>query len=182
MIRLVQIIVAFSITLSAVDQSFSQAKLAIQKEKSDINFSVKNFGINTGGTLSGLEGDIQFDTDQLEKSYFDIKIPVKSINTNNKARDKHLLSDDYFDVEQYSWISFKTTEIVRVEDGFSAKGNLTIKNISRTIALPFTYEEHNNEGIFKAKLKINRLNFKVGKSSWVLGNEVKIDVEVVVKK
>ena len=63
------------------------------------------------GTIKGVSGTIHFDINNLSKSYFEAKANIKSINTSNKTRDKHLNALDYFHTEKFPHITFKSESI-----------------------------------------------------------------------
>src|ERR1700722_3049754 len=78
---------------------------------SSVQFTIKNFGINTGGSFSGLQGNIQFDINHITNASFNVSIDANSINTGTQMRDDHLREDDYFDVKNYPRISFVSTKV-----------------------------------------------------------------------
>src|SRR6187549_3823218 len=80
-------------------------------DKSTVKFTVKNFGINTGGHFSGLEGAIDFDKDHPEKAVFSMSVEAAKVNTDNDSRDNHLRKEEYFDVAKYPKITFKSEKI-----------------------------------------------------------------------
>ena len=158
-----------------------QETLAIVQEETLVTFDIKNFGLRVNGSLGNLEGKIQFDENQLDLCSFEVRVPVGSIDTDNKSRDKHLRSADYFESEKYPWITFKSYAIVKSEESYEVRGNLTIKNFTQDVSIPFTYS--NVEGMmeFNGQFTLDRLDYGVGKSSWVLANEVNIKLKVVTK-
>ncbi|MCZ6899468.1 MAG: YceI family protein [Bacteroidetes bacterium] len=165
--------------LFLISPSLAQKQWVVNTELSKISFTIKNFGMNVKGGLADLNAIIRFDPNQLKSSNFRASLEVHTINTNNKKRDKHLRSEDYFDISQYARITFETIEILRNSKGFIAKGNLQIKNVTKQIDLPFTFSEHQGKGHFKSQFNLNRLDYGVGKSSWVLGDGVRVIIEVV---
>src|SRR5579872_4313152 len=78
---------------------------------SQIGFEIKNFGINTHGSFSGLEGRIVWDPNDLSKAVFDVSIGAATINTDNSMRDEHLRKDTYLDAGKYPRIRLVATEI-----------------------------------------------------------------------
>ena len=81
----------FFIALSCNVALRAQQKLTPVAAQSSINFTIRNFGFNTRGDLSGLKGKLYFDKNHLAQSSFDITVDVATINTGNSQRDKHLL-------------------------------------------------------------------------------------------
>ena len=167
--------------LMGVTRLQAQDKLLVAEEMTEIAFGIKNFGLNVNGSFSGLDGEIRFDEHLPESGSFDVKLPSNSINTGNKSRDKHLRSEDYFEVAKYPLITFKSSSVTRSGNGYEVRGKLTIKNITKDVVIPFTYKKVAGVGKFKGQLILNRRDYKVGKSSWVLGDAVKIYLTVGVR-
>ena len=69
--------------------------------KSAITFQIKNLGINVGGSFNGLKADINFDPSHLDSSSIEASVESNTVNTDNESRDRHLKSEDYFDVDKY---------------------------------------------------------------------------------
>ena len=65
-------------------------------EGSKVHFNIKNFGIKTGGDLSGLKGEILFFTTDMSACHFNVTVDAATIDTDNGSRDKHLKSADFF--------------------------------------------------------------------------------------
>jgi len=155
-------------------------------EKSEVKFSVKNFGINTPGSLNGLKGSIVFNPFNLSSSSFNVSVDVNTINTGIDSRDSHLKKEEYFDAEKFPTISFVSTGITGTQDGYTVTGKLTIKGVTKTISFPFTVQntvQSQDAGIiFTGSFNINRKDFNVGGSSAVLGNNVDVSLKVVAVK
>ncbi len=140
-----------------------------------ITFKIKNAGFYVNGSFTGLSASIKFDAQNLKESSFEATINSKSINTDNILRDVHLRTSEYFDVEKYPLITMKSTEIMRSMSGnFTANFDVIIKDKIKKITLPFFFKNN----IFSAKLTLNRRDFGVGGSSFLLSDEVIINIEV----
>ncbi|TAG07048.1 MAG: YceI family protein [Cytophagia bacterium] len=148
---------------------------------SNIEFKIKNAGFNVTGTLKGLEAKINFN-DGDKNDVIEASVKTATINTNNNARDRHLKRADYFDAEKYPTIQLKSTSFSKISnEKFNGFFKLTIKNVTKTIEMPFTFKKNGKNGSFEGSFVINRLDYGVGESSWVLGNNVtiKINIQVV---
>jgi polyisoprenoid-binding protein YceI len=164
------------ILLTLPAHTFAQTKQQVSSSK--ITFKIKNAGIYVDGTLSGLEADIQFDGKNLKNSKMVASVKTSTINTENNGRDKHLKADDYFDVAKYPKITFATSNFAESQSGnFIGYFDVTIKDKTKKVTIPFTFKNNTFSGNFT----INRLDFGVGSSSIVLGNEVKVNLEIVVQ-
>src|SRR5215813_14775855 len=102
-------------------------------EGSKVHFVIKNFGIATGGDFTGLSGSIKFDPKDLTTADFDVSVDANSIDTDIEARDNHLRKAEYFDVQTYPKLTFKSTKVTKTnKDGyFYMFGNLTIKGVTK---------------------------------------------------
>lgn len=137
-------------------------KQEINTQESGVTFEIGNMKVNTvEGSFDGMKGDVNFNPKDLKNSSFEVTIDAATVNTGNSKRDKHLKQDDFFGVEKYPTIKFKSDEVVRSKkEGYHiAKGNLTIRNISKAVKIPFTYKN----GVFEGTLKINRYDYSIGK-------------------
>lgn len=104
----------------------------------NVNFAVRHLGISlVRGRFDEVSGTIVADSDHPEKSSVQITIPTASIDTNVKMRDDDLRSDHYFDAAKYPQITFTSTRVEKVKDGFLAHGNLMMHGVTKEIALPY---------------------------------------------
>lgn len=153
---------------------------------SKIHFTIKNFGIKTGGQLSGLKGEIYFFTTDLTACRFTVTVDASTVDTDNGSRDDHLKGSEYFDAEKYPVISITSTKIDKTnktESGFYYfNGNLTMHGITKPVAFPFHVEKVNDTYLFTGDFEIDRLDFGVGDKSAVLSNTVNVSLSVFAKK
>lgn len=127
-------IVALGLGLTAQAQTWE-----LDKSHSEVGFSVKHMVIATvNGVFGEFDGTVSFDPDNLGASKITGVVQVASIDTKNERRDGHLRSDDFFNAEQYPEITFESTEIKKSGDGYVAVGNLTIRDVTKTVEIPFT--------------------------------------------
>ena len=150
---------------------------------STVQFKIKNFGINTGGSFSGLQGNIIFDINHPEDANFDVSIDANTINTDNEMRDNHLRNDTYFDVKNYPRIHFGSTKVTTSSGTgiLMISGKLTIKNHTKDILFPFTATATNDGYLFKAMFTINRRDFDVGGTS-IISDNLEVHLNIVAKK
>ena len=135
---------------------------------STVTFEIKNFGINTKGSFSGLQGKIVFNPAELAAASFDVSIDAATINTDNDMRDGHLKKESYFDVADYPRIRFVSTKIEAAGKGrYRVTGNLTIKKTTREISFLFTATPMGGDYIFNGQFTINRRDYEVGGASTI---------------
>ena len=168
-------------SFTAISQKYKPADAG-----SKVHFIIKNFGIETGGDLSGLAGDISFAPANITASIFYVSVAVKTIDTDNGMRDKDLKGKKYFDEETYPVITIKSTKINRTNKSASGwyyfTGTLTLHGVTKPIAFPFSATPKGNDYLFVGGFTINRMDYGVGGNSAVLGNTVKISLSVLARK
>jgi polyisoprenoid-binding protein YceI len=172
--------VRWAIALCCFIMLSSFALLALRPVDSDnaITFVIKNFGINTKGELKGLKGNIQWNEENPAASTINVSADVNTINTGIDGRDSHLKKEEYFDADKYPVLSFVSTGITPGNGSYTANGSLTIKGVTKTIAFPFTATKTANGYLFSGSFTINRIDYGVGKSSMVLGDDVDVALKV----
>jgi|SRR5215217_7758943 len=150
---------------------------------SSVQFKIKNFGIDVGGSFTGLQGIINFDENKPAEAIIDVSIDASTVNTNNGLRDDHLKNTTYFDVKNYPLIHFVSNKIITAEKPgvFLVSGNLTIKNQTKGISFPFTATAAGNGYVFKGGFMINRRDFGVGGLS-IISDNLEVLLNVLAKK
>lgn len=170
--------VLFALCMIVVSAMPSLAQ-KINVTKSAITFEIKNLGIKTHGTIGGVQATVQFNPSALATSSIEATADVNTINTDNDERDAHLKSADFFDLAHYPKISMKSISFVKKSgNNYIGQFNLTIRNHTKQLEVPFSYAEAGNAIVFKGTIKLNRLDFGVGDSSLVLSNDVIVTIEI----
>lgn len=150
--------------------------------RSAITFKIKNLGISTDGSFGGLQADVKFNPADLAGSSIQASVESATINTDNSSRDEHLRSEDFFDVAKYPKITLKSTSFKhRSGDNYTGKFDLTIKNKTQSVDIPFTAIQSNGATTFKGSFKINRRDFGVGSNSFTLSDEVIVSIDTEIK-
>jgi len=155
-------------------------------EGSKVHFTIKNFGIKTGGQLKGLNGEILFSTTDPSSCRFNVTVAASTVDTDKESRDRSLKKSEYFDVEKYPEITITSTKIDKTnktETGFYYfTGTLNLHGVTKTISFPFHVEKVNDNYLFTGEFEINRLDYGVGSSSAVLSDIVNVSLSVLAKK
>lgn len=153
----------------------------VANEGVSVNFELPEQG--TKGTLSGLKASIDFDQKDPASSKISASVDVKTLNTGDPKKDEHLLSADFFNAEKYPTISFISTSVKAVAGGFIATGNLTIKDSTKTVEMPFKFDEDTNGGgTFQGVLTIFSGDYGVTKKNTSGKDKVVVMLTVPVKK
>ena len=106
-----------------------------------IGFTGRHLMVSTvRGAFEKFSGTVEFDEKDIARSKADIQIEAASVNTRNTQRDEHFRSADFFDVEQYPSITFKSKRVVMQDEQHGQLiGDLTIRNITREVVLEGEY-------------------------------------------
>ena len=98
-------------------------------------FKVKHMMIsNVKGQFTRIKGTLNLDETNVTNSRVEASIEAASINTRDEQRDAHLKSADFFDVEKFPTLTFKSTRVTRVADGeLAVAGDLTIHGVTRNM-------------------------------------------------
>ncbi|WPU98991.1 YceI family protein [Mucilaginibacter sp. cycad4] len=151
--------------------------------KSDISFKIKNLGFNVAGTFSGLQADIRFKPNDLAGSSIEASVASSTVNSDNESRDNHLKSEDYFDVAKYPKITMKSVSFKRKSgSNYTGNFNVTIRDKTKLIEIPFTYTESGNAAQLKGSFMILRTDFGIGGKNLILSNEANVLVEAEISK
>ena len=134
----------------------------IDTTHSEVNFKVKHMMISTvTGIFEQFDGKIETIDKDFKNADFYFSVKIDSINTNNKDRDTHLRSDDFFGVEKYPELTFKSKSF----DGAKMIGDITIKGVTQQITLDAEYNGTavdpygQNKAGFEFEGSLNRKDF-----------------------
>jgi polyisoprenoid-binding protein YceI len=151
---------------------------------SSLSFQVQHFGISyVHGRFNEVSGDFSIDKADPAKSSCSLTIKVESVDTNNKQRDMHLKSPDFFNVKQFPTMTFKSTAFKAIKDGYEVTGDLTMHGETKSITFKLNGgKEMELKGMkrigFFTDLKINRSDFGMNKMLEMIGDTVYISVGV----
>ena len=168
----------------------------IDSAHSQIQFSVKHMMISTArGTFDRFSGTVEADEQNPTAAKVDVQIEAASINTRDEKRDGHLRSPDFFNAEQYPYITFKSTRVERLDENTGKLiGNLTIRDVTKEVVLDLDYAGQakspwgTTSAGFSASTKINRkdwdLNWNVALETggWLVGDQITVNIEVELVK
>ena len=132
----------------AVEQQFAErftqdkvgdsGAYAFDKAHSFIGFKVKHMGlIEVPGFFRDFTGTVNFDSKDISKSTVEFTAKVTSVDTGVAARDNHLRTADFFEVEKYPDLTFKSTKVEKKGDSWMLTGDFTLKGVTKSITFPF---------------------------------------------
>ena len=185
-------LLALSIAAAAV---LPAETYTIDKNHSDASFQIRHFASKVRGRFSDFEGTIQADPAKPEASSVVFTIKTASIDTNQPDRDKHLRTADFFDVEKFPEITFKSSKFTPAgKDKYDVTGTLTMHGVSKEVTLPVTFlgsmkDPRGNEvASFELETKLNRKDFGINwnktldNGGVMLSDDVDVTISLETKK
>jgi polyisoprenoid-binding protein YceI len=177
-----------------VGAAAAQGVYTIDTVHSNVNFKVRHLISKTGGEFNDFSGTITADFANLDRSSVEFVIDATSIDTKNEDRDKHLRSEDFFDVERFPEITFKSNKITRIDDTtFAVTGDLTMHGVTKQVTLTV---QHLGEMVamggtragYELSTVLNRKDFDIvwnktlDNGGLVLGDDVEVEIHLEVVK
>ena len=170
----------------------------VDKAHSAAEFKVRHMVSNVGGKFNDFAGTVNVDRANPVNSSVEFTIQAASVDTATPDRDKHLRSADFFDVEKFPTITFKSVKIAptKVKDTYDVTGDFTMHGVTKRITLPVTFlgfvkDPWGNERAgFELETTLNRKDYGINwnkaldNGGYLLSDDVKIAVnlETVKKK
>ena len=157
--------------------------------KSRIVFIGRQMGAASKGWFKKFTATIRFDPKNLDASKAEVTVDTASAYTGNEDIDIEMRKEQWFHTAKYPTAQFVTTKITaKGANAYEAAGKLTIKGITKDIALPFKVVLSNGEKTAKitGEVTVKRLDFGIGKGEWgatrIVADEVVIQIEVLANK
>ena len=147
-----------------------------------VSFKIKNAGFTVDGNFKGFTGQLLFDPNALPASSLHASVSVATINTGNSSRDNHLKKEEYFNASTYPKIDISSKSLFKKENGFAGLFDVTIRNKTKQVEIPFTFSTNGITAVFDGNFTIDRKDFDVGGNSIMMGDKVSISIIVNAKK
>jgi polyisoprenoid-binding protein YceI len=158
---------------------------AVDGMHSCVTFKISHLGLSwVHGRFNEFTGTFTLDDDPA-RCAFELTIKVASIDTANKKRDGHLNSPDFFNAKQYPDITFKSTAVKAIKDGYEVTGDLEMHGVKKPVTFKFLggRKAEFPKGVqrtgYSTELTIKRSDFgMVDKQPGFLGDEVPIAISL----
>jgi polyisoprenoid-binding protein YceI len=164
----------------------------IDPAHSSINFEIRHMGVsNVHGSIGGIKGTVVYDEKDITKASVEATTDATTVATGVEARDKHLKSPDFFDVEKYPTLSFKSASLSNSGGKLTLTGDLTLHGVTKSVTLdvdgpapPQTGKDGKTRSGFSATGKLKRSDFNVGSKfgAAMVGDDVKFSIDVELDK
>lgn len=152
--------------------------------RSLLRFQFVQAGATNSGRFGKFAADVRFAADNLAASKIDVTVDIGSLDTGDKDRDDTLKAADLFNVAKFPQARFTTTKISASTGAglFNAAGKLTIRNVTKNVTLPLTFqtktEQGKSVGYLTGRVTLKRLEYGVGQGEWKSTEQVNDDVNV----
>lgn len=112
---------------------------SMDRAHSFIGFKIRHMGLaDVYGNFNDFKAMINYDEKDMSKCSVEFSAQAKSINTNIPGRDRHLQSADFFEVEKFPELSFKSSSVKKKgKKGFIVTGDFTMKGVTKQVMIPF---------------------------------------------
>lgn len=183
-------LLAFAVAF-ALQSSAGAAEYTLDPDHTSVNFKIRHLLSWVNGSFKSFEGSFVYEAGKPETWTVKATAQADSIDTSVAARDKHLKSKDFFEVETYPTLTFESTKVTDVtEKGFKLEGNLTLHGVTKPVVfdvetLGEVKDPWGNElAGFTATTTVNRKDFgltwnkAVETGQLLVGEEVVITLEV----
>lgn len=169
----------------------SAATYTIDAEHSSVTFKIRHLFSKTSGQFNQFEGTIDYEPGKPETWKAQAVIQTASIDTNVESRDKHLRSKDFFEVEKFPAITFKSAKVTdATAEGAKLHGDLTMHGVTQPVVMDLAIHGVGKDpwgdtrAGFTAAIKIDRKEFgltwnkAVEAGGLLVGDEVEITLEI----
>lgn len=164
----------------------------VDKSHSSAQFKVRHMMANFTGQFRDFDAIINVDRARPSASSVEFTVQAASIDTDNENRDKHLRSADFFDVEKYPTITFKSTSVKpsATKDVYDVTGNLSMHGVTKQVTLPVTFlgfgkdGRGNSKAGFEIETTLNRKDYGIvwnrtlDEGGVLLGEDVKVTINI----
>lgn len=174
----------------------TNTKWVLDPAHSSVDFSVRHMMIaNVKGTFNKFEAAIDANPDDLTTANIEFSVETSSVDTRNSDRDAHLISGDFFDVENHPKMTFVATNIEKTNEGeYNVTGDLTLRGVTKQETFAVTFEGQgkdpwgNEKAGFSAAGTINRSDYglvwnaALETGGVLVGDKVKINLQIQAAK
>jgi len=193
--KLAPVYFALLLLLSAAPSLLAEPEtFAFDRNHSLIGFRIRHFVTKVEGRFRDYSGTIVLDRQNPSASKVDLTIQAASIDTSNENRDKDLRSPNFFDVEKYPTITFKSTKVEpKGKDTYLVTGDFTMHGVTKPLAATvhhggFVKAGKMEKAGFEAAFPLDRKEYgitwnrAVDQGGFMLGDEVEINIQVEANK
>jgi polyisoprenoid-binding protein YceI len=147
-----------------------------------LEFTATQAGATFAGAFKRFEVKLDFDPAAPSTGRLDVTVDAASIDTQDGERDEILRSPDFFWVEKHPQAAYHATRFERDGASWLARGELTIRGVTRPVPVKFTLAAAGPAMVMKGTAQLKRLDFGLGQGDWAatewVGDEVDVRFEL----
>ena len=151
-----------------------------------LTFEALQAGARFTGEFARFTTDITFDPAQPDACRFDVGIDIASADTQESRRDDLLKGPDFFWVERHPSARYRGTGCRRTTRGYALDGQLTLRGVTRPVALLFSFEQGARASHMTGSASLKRLDFGIGQGEWQstewVGDEVVVRFDLTLPR
>ena len=173
----------FLAILSAATIARGADEYTLDPMHSGVNFKISHLGLSwIHGRFDEISGHFTIDPQDPGSSSFEMTINAESVDTNNKKRDDHLRSPDFFNAKQFPTMTFKSTSVRPSKDGYDVTGDFTMHGVTRPVKFQLVGGRTKDfpKGVhrtgFSAEIVLKQSEFGMTKFAQALGDNVYTEV------
>jgi len=174
-------------SFASVAKEISSEQYGFDKVHTQILFFVDHLGFSKSqGEFHDYDGTFSFDRTNPDQSSVDVTIQTASIDMDDEAWDDHMKNQDFFDVEKFPTMSFKSTAIkITGEKSADIIGDFTLLGVTKPVVLKAVHNKSDKHAFsgkyvsgFSAKTTIKRSDFGMNYGLPMIGDDVEVWIEV----
>ncbi len=155
------------------------ATWAVDPGRSKLGFTGQQSGVPFSGRFKIWTATIDFDPAKPQAGHVTAAVDVASATTDDAQKDAAMPGSDWFDAANFAKATFEATGFTpKGPDSYETVGKLTLRSVTKDVALPFTLTIAGNQAHAVGRTKLLRTDFGVGQGSWSSGDTVALDVDV----
>ena len=147
--------------------AYGDAPLWTVEAESQLGYELLFAGNDVDGEFTGFDARIQFDPEMLDTSHFLVVVDLQFIETDDDEHSTALRGPEFFEIDIFPEARFEAAGFRHITaNQFEGTGQLTIRDRTLPVILPFTFEIHDAGATLAGEVVISRLKFGVGKGDW----------------
>ena len=179
------------LTAGAAAPALAVDTYTVDPAHSEVSFQIRHLVTQVRGKFDDYKGTVHLDPAKMENSSVEFNIKAASIDTGVADRDKDLRSADFFDVEKFPEITFKSKSIKATgKDQYAVTGTFTLHGVSKEVTLPVTFGGTikdpwgNQRAGFSTETTLNRKDYGIvwnkalDNGGALLGDDVKVAISL----
>ena len=171
----------FALALAGANGAHAADTWTVNHEESRLGFIGVQGGAEFARHFDIWEAEIAFDPADLEASSVTVTITMESADAGASQRNELLPGGEWFDIETHPQASFDTTGFTHLGGSdYEAAAELTIRDVTQSVVLPFTLEIDGDTARVAGELELMRTEYNVGIGQWASADPVAFEVRVVV--